>query len=114
MNIFAFWINKDGERELVTPPLDGTILPGITRMTILQMMTELGEFKVRERPFKIQEVMEAAEEDRLLEVFGCGTAVLVCPIKEIMYKDVTIQVPIDEEKGAGPLAQRILQMLNDF
>ena len=98
----------------MTPPLDGTILPGITRMTILQMMSELGEFKVRERPFKIQEIIEAAEEDRLKEVFGCGTAVLVSPISEIMYKDKTIQVPIDEEKGAGPLTQRVLKMLNDF
>lgn len=53
MNIFAFWKNKDGEDELVTPPLNGTILPGITRKTILEMMTELGEFKVSERPFKV-------------------------------------------------------------
>jgi branched-chain amino acid aminotransferase len=104
MNIFAFWKNEDGEDELVTPPLDGTILPGITRMTIMQMCQELGEFKVRERPFKIQEVMKAADEGRLKEVFGCGTAVLVSPIKEIVYKTTKIPVPIDEEKGAGPLA----------
>lgn len=58
--------------------------------------------------------MKAADEGRLKEVFGCGTAVLVSPIKEIMYKTTKIPVPIDEEKGAGPLAQRILQMLNDY
>lgn len=53
MNLFVFWKNEDGEDELLTPPLDGTILPGITRRSILQMMRELGEFKVSERPFKI-------------------------------------------------------------
>ena len=114
MNLFAFWKNKDGEDELITPPLDGTVLPGITRMSILQMMSELGEFKVSEKPFKIQELMEAADEDRLYEVFGSGTAVLVSPINEIQYKDKTIKVPINEEKGIGPLAERTLQMLNDY
>lgn len=53
MNLFVFWKNEDGENELITPPLDGTILPGITRRSILQMMRELGEFKVTEKPFKI-------------------------------------------------------------
>lgn len=59
MNLFMFWINEDGEKELVTPPLDGTILPGITRRSILQLMNELGEFKVSEAPFKIQQVIKA-------------------------------------------------------
>jgi branched-chain amino acid aminotransferase len=54
-----FWINENGEKELVTPPLDGTILPGITRRSILQLMQELGEFKVSESPFKIQDVIKA-------------------------------------------------------
>ena len=53
MNIFCFWKNEDGEDELITPPLDGTILPGITRKTILQLAKELGEFKVVEKAFKI-------------------------------------------------------------
>ena len=53
MNLFMFWINEHGEKELVTPPLDGTILPGITRRSILELLKELKEFKVSERPFKI-------------------------------------------------------------
>lgn len=53
MNFFVFWKNEDGEDELVTPPLDGTILPGVTRDTILTLMRELGEFKVSIRNFKI-------------------------------------------------------------
>jgi branched-chain amino acid aminotransferase len=53
MNFFVFWKNEKGEDELITPPLDGTILPGITRDSILTLMQELGEFKVSERPYKI-------------------------------------------------------------
>jgi len=44
MNFFVFWKNEDGVDELITPPLDGTILPGVTRDTILTLMRELGEF----------------------------------------------------------------------
>lgn len=58
MNIFAFWKNKDGEDELITPPLDGTVLPGITRDSILQLAKEMGGFKVSERQFKIHELIE--------------------------------------------------------
>ena len=46
MNFFVFWKNDKGEDELITPPLDGTILPGITRDSILTLTQELGEFKV--------------------------------------------------------------------
>lgn len=53
MNFFVFWKNDKGEDELITPPLDGTILPGITRDSILTLMQELGEFKVSQRPYKI-------------------------------------------------------------
>ena len=53
MNFFVFWKNEKGETELITPPLDGSILPGITRSSILTLMKELGEFKVTQRNFKI-------------------------------------------------------------
>jgi len=53
MNFFVFWKNEKGEDELITPPLDGTILPGITRDSILTLMQELGEFKVSQKPYKI-------------------------------------------------------------
>ena len=87
MNLFVYWKNEDGEDELITPPLDGTILPGITRRSILSMMTELGEFKVSQKPFKIQQVIKAAEEGRLYEIFGSGTAAIVSPVCEFTYKD---------------------------
>lgn len=53
MNLFVFWKNENGENELITPPLDGTILPGITRQSILDLTRNLREFKVVEKMFKI-------------------------------------------------------------
>jgi len=114
MNLFVFWKNERGEDELITPPLDGTILPGITRDSIIQLARSLGEFKVSERPFKIQEMVKAVEEGRLHEAFGSGTAALVSPVKEFNYKDTVFQVPIEEDKGAGPLTQRMLALLQDI
>ena len=47
MNVFMFWINDDGEKELVTPPLEmGVILPGVTRQSLLDLANEMGGFKV--------------------------------------------------------------------
>ena len=53
MNLFVFWKNEKGEDELITPPLDGTILPGITRDSILTLAASLNKFKVSQKPFKI-------------------------------------------------------------
>ena len=60
MNIFVYWKNENGEAELITPPLDGTILPGVTRNSIIDLAKSLGEFKVTEKVFKIQELIKAA------------------------------------------------------
>lgn len=114
MNFFVYWTNEDGEKELITPPLDGTILPGITRDTILTIMKELGEFKVSVRNFKIQEMIKAVEEGRLIEAFGAGTAAIVSPVKSFNYKEQVYQIPIEEEKGAGKLTQRVLKMMTDL
>ena len=85
MNLFVFWKTRDGQLELVTPPLDGTILPGVTRDSILQLSREWKEFRVSERPVSIQELCEASDEGRIVEMFGSGTAAIVSPIKKIRY-----------------------------
>ena len=59
MNFMIFWKNEQGEDELVTPLLDGTILPGITRDSILTLCRELNEFKVSERMIHIDELVKA-------------------------------------------------------
>lgn len=105
MNFFAFWTNKDGEKELVSPALDGTILPGVTRRSVLDLAREAGEYKVTERAISIHELLDAQREGRLHEAFGTGTAVVVSPIKCIHYDGQDYDVPIDTECGAGPLTQ---------
>ena len=75
------------ERELVTPPLtDGTILPGVTRDSILQLCRQWKEFDVSERDVTMDDLMLALQQNRLLEVFGSGTAAVVSPVKRIHYQ----------------------------
>ena len=114
MNFFVFWRNEDGEDELITPPLDGTILPGITRQSLIELMTELREFKVTVRDFKVQEMVKACNEGRMYEAFGAGTAAIISPVQSFLYQDQVYSIPIEVEKGAGPLAQRALKMMNDL
>ncbi|KAJ1515551.1 branched-chain-amino-acid aminotransferase [Coelomomyces lativittatus] len=114
MNCFVYWTNKDGIKELVTPALDGTILPGVTRDSILKLTKQWNEFRVTERKISIHEVIEACQENRLHEMFGAGTACIVCPIKGFVYSDKNFDVPLDPEdpsKEAGPLARRLNQTI---
>ena len=114
MNFFVFWKNEKGEDELITAPLDGTILPGVTRDSILSLFANTNEFKVAVRPYKIQELMKACKENRVYEAFGAGTAAIVSPVKEFTYKGEHFNIPVEEEKGAGRLTQKILQTLLDI
>jgi len=113
LNVFIYWKNEDGVDELITPPLDGTILPGITRDSALSIARGLKEFKVSERSFTIHDMIKATNEDRIHEMFGTGTAALVSSVCQYSYEGQVYKVPIEEDKGAGPLTQRMLRMLND-
>ena len=105
MNVFFFLLNKDTNRpELVTPPLTrGDILPGVTRDSILHLAKSWGEFDVSERSITMHEVAEAADDNRLLEVFGAGTAAVVSPVSAIQYHGRDIPVPT----SGTTLTQRI-------
>jgi branched-chain amino acid aminotransferase len=115
MNVFFAWVTPDGKKELVTAPLDGTILNGVTRDSILELsrekLTKEG-WEISERKFTIAEVAKAADEGRLLEAFGAGTAAVVSPIKLINWDGGVsasprdIHVPLQEGKEAGPLAEK--------
>ncbi|KAJ1835793.1 branched-chain-amino-acid transaminase bat2 [Coemansia sp. RSA 2711] len=115
MNLFVFWRTEAGELELVTPPLaDGTILPGVTRASILELTREWGEFKVSERKVNMRQVARASDEGRLLEVFGAGTACVVTPVNRIHFQGRDYHVPLDPADAAsqaGPLAARIYSTL---
>jgi branched-chain amino acid aminotransferase len=109
MNVFFFIKNKEtGHTELVTPPLTrGDILPGVTRDSIVHLAREWGDFEVHERSPTIHELKEAADEGRLLEAFGSGTAAVVSPISCIEYQGQDINLP----QSPGSLTQRFWEAI---
>ncbi len=74
------------DEEIITAPLTGTILPGITRDSVLHILKDWG-MRVSERSLTIDEVVEAAEDGRLKEAFGTGTAAVISPVGQITYKE---------------------------
>jgi branched-chain amino acid aminotransferase len=89
--------------ELVTAPLDGTILAGITRESVLELARSWG-IKVSERPYTIDEVIAASRNGTLKEAFGTGTAAVISPIGEIAHGDTRIVL---NGGKTGPLAQKL-------
>ena len=87
MNIF---FKIDG--KFITPDLSGSILSGITRMSVIDLLRSKG-FEVTERPITISEIMEASKNGTLEEAFGTGTAVGIAMIEEIGNNDLLIQFP---------------------
>jgi branched-chain amino acid aminotransferase len=81
MNIFAVF-----EGELHTPELDGAILPGVTRDSLLTLARSLG-YTAHERRIALDEVLEGIESGRCSELFACGTAAIVCPIGALVEGD---------------------------
>jgi len=77
--------------EVITPPLAGTILDGVTRNSALQLMRDWG-LKVSERPISIDEIIEASRAGTLREMWGTGTAAVVSPVGTLGYRgqDITI------------------------
>ncbi len=96
--------------ELVTPPLAGTILPGITRASILAMCREMG-LVVNERPVSIDEVIDKAKSGELEEAFGVGTAAVVSPVASFGYKNEQVTVA---DGQTGKLARELFQKLTDL
>ena len=93
--------------QLITPPLEGSILGGITRDSVLKLASSWG-VDVAERRITIDEVLEANQRGRLQEVFGTGTAAVISPVGEFFYKDKSYVV---NNRQAGALATRIFTEL---
>ena len=72
--------------ELITPPLGGSILPGVTRNCVLQLAGHWG-IKVTERRISIDEVIETTKSGEMKEIFASGTAAVISPVGEISYRD---------------------------
>ncbi len=105
MNIF-FLIGD----ELITSPLTGSILPGITRDSVIEL-AKLWGIKVVERMLSIDEVIEAQKNGSLKEVFGCGTAAIISPVKKFIYKGVEYDVA---DGGTGELSAKLYKYILDL
>jgi branched-chain amino acid aminotransferase len=106
MNIFFAY--EDG--SLVTPPLTGTILPGITRDSIIRLARDAGH-QVVERLVSFDEWRADAESGRLREVFACGTAAVVTPIGTVRFPDGEFSIGDTE---SGPVSTGLRQRLVDI
>jgi len=102
--------------ELVTPSLErGTILPGITRDSIVSLAREWGEFEVSERQITVREIRQAATEGRLCEVFGSGTACIVQPVGALVRgKGEMWQPNVRNPADPRALAPRLQRALMDI
>lgn len=110
MNFFVAIENKEGQKELMTAPLDGTILEGVVRDSVLVLARERlvpQGWKVSERRFPMRELAEAAKEGRLLEVFGSGTAATVSPVRAISYKGELVDCGLPAGEEVGPIAKQM-------
>ena len=94
MNIF--FVFADG--SVSTPPLTGTILPGITRDSLLTLAADL-RIEAREEPYAIDQARRDAESGRLVEAFACGTAAVVTPIASMRMRAGSFQIG-DGQPGA--------------
>lgn len=90
MNVM-FKINN----EIITPALTGSILPGITRKSCIEVLKNAG-FKVSERLLSVDELIEAMENGTLEEAWGCGTAAVVSPIGQLYYDGKTYTINNNE------------------
>ncbi|KAF8624802.1 hypothetical protein AX15_005691 [Amanita polypyramis BW_CC] len=121
MNMFVVFRKDDGTLEIVTPPLDGMILPGVTRDSVLTLARDHASGKTRlsglpdritvsERPVGMKEVKEAAKNGSLVELFGAGTAAVISPVDRIGYLGEDLHIPVGED-GMGEVARIIWKEL---
>lgn len=105
MNI-AFIIDD----TFITPPLSDRILGGITRDSILTLLRDRGIVKVEERPIKVEEVVAAANEGRLQEAFGMGTAAVISPINMIGFRGTDFDIPTPKEGYAMKIKKELTDL----
>jgi branched-chain amino acid aminotransferase len=111
MNLFVAMKNKQtGQKELLTAPLDGTILEGVTRDSVLALARERlvpEGWAVTERKFTMKEMYDAEQEGRLIEAFGAGTAAIVSPVRAISWKGKLVNCGLKDHEEAGETALRM-------
>ena len=109
MNLYFVFGNGENAR-LMTPSLTGSLLPGITRDSLLRLGADLG-YQVEEGRISVEEWRQANESGELTEVFACGTAAVITPVGHVKSRtgDWTVG-----DGNAGPITSRLRQSLLDI
>jgi branched-chain amino acid aminotransferase len=105
MNIF--FVHDDG--SIVTPPISGTILDGITRDSLLTLADEMGH-KVDERPVSFDEWRDGVSSGRIAEVFACGTAAVITPVGRLAWDDGELNCGDETGEVTASIRQRLLDI----
>jgi branched-chain amino acid aminotransferase len=82
MNLYFVYGEQDGKRRIVTPELTGSLLPGITRASLLEIAADLG-YEVSEGRISVEDWKNASADGSLTEVFACGTAAVITPVGSV-------------------------------
>jgi branched-chain amino acid aminotransferase len=110
MNLYFVFTSETGERTLVTPELTGTLLPGVTRDTLLTLAKDHG-FGTEVRRISVDEWREAAASGALTEVFACGTAAVITPVGHVKGADGEFTVA---DGSPGEVTMTLRQALLDI
>lgn len=103
MNL-AFIYGEEGDQTLVTPALSGSLLPGITRASLLQVAEDMG-LKVEEKRVSVEDWQRDVESGAMVEAFACGTAAVITPVGHVMGDGVDFHINNDEA-GTTTMALR--------
>ncbi len=99
--------------SLSPPPLsEGHILEGVTRDSMVALAQTWPDLAMNQRNLTMAEIVQAEMEGRLMEVFGTGTAAVISPVKEILYRGQMIKIPTGDK--SGPIAMRMWNTLMDI
>lgn len=97
---------------IITPPLEGTILPGLIRDSVLTLLRDMG-LRVEERRFSVDELLTGHSSGRLRECFGTGTAATVAHVKRLRYRHQDLLLPEIEERTIGPaVRERLISIMH--
>jgi len=99
-----------GKDHIVTPPLTGSILPGVTRKSVIQLGRELG-YTVSEAQIDVHEMLADVQSGKITEVFGCGTAAVIAPVGKFGFRDEEYVI---NDYAVGPVSKRLYKELTDI
>ncbi len=97
-------------KRVITPPLTGSILEGVTRKSVLELAADLG-YEVSEQLIDVNDMLADVKSGKITEVFGCGTAAVIAPVGKFGYKDEAHTINNYE---VGPISQHLYQELTDI